>query len=140
MRLCAVSILVVPALAGPCQGCNPDPDSEVAVVTFDTGSEDTGSEGWGHVEFTGGCSDEWRLRQIPTAAPIGAWVIVGRVTSPEGWDTGMGEAPTGPGPWVYPAADQADPTLTGWTHIEVTCGPVPDPEGQGWVVDVWWPL
>ena len=141
MRLCAVSILVVPAMAGPCQGCGPDPDpTEIGVVSIDTGSQDTSgpSEGWGHVEFKGGCADVWRLHQVPTAAPIDSWIVRGRIDAPEGWDTGA--TADSPGPWVYVAEDQANPTITGWTHVEVTCGPVPDPTSQSWTVDVWYPL
>ena len=138
MRICAASIVIVPALAGPCQGCDPDPDpSEIGIVSFDTGAgEDTGGA-WGHVEFSGGCADEWRLRQVHTNAPIDSWIVRGRVDRPEGWDTGTGASE---GPWVYVAPNQAPPDRTGWTHVEVTCGPVPDPESQSWTVDVWWPL
>ena len=139
MRICAASILIVPALAPTCEGCDPDPDpSEIGIVQIDTGASEDTSGAWGHVEFTGGCADPWRLRQVPTAAPIGAWVVRGRVTMPEGWDTGA--TADSPGPWVYVAEDQANPTITGWTHVEVTCGPVPDPTSQSWTVDVWYPL
>ena len=141
MRLCAVSIVVIPALAGPCQGCDPDPQ-EVGVIEIDTGAGEDTSEApngaWGHAEFSGMCSDPWRLRQVPTSSPIDSWVIRGWIDRPDGWDTGASEPSEGP--WVYVAPNQAPPDRTGWTHVEVTCGPVPDPTSQGWVVDVWYPI